>query len=82
MLHPKTGLGLTGHRSVTVVARKGIDADSLTKVVSVLGPERGMPIIDAIDGAAALSLEATESGVVARESKRWKDVPTKGEKQN
>jgi thiamine biosynthesis lipoprotein len=78
IVDPKTGLGLTGHRSVTVVARKGIDADSLTKVVSVLGPERGMPILDAIDGVACLSLEMTkDGGVVAHESKRWKDVPHK-----
>jgi FAD:protein FMN transferase len=80
IVDPKTGMGLTGHRSVTVVARKGIDADSLTKVVSVLGAERGMPIIDGIEGAAALSLEKTEQGTVTAESKRWKDVPQKTDK--
>ena len=80
IVDPKTGVGLTGRRSVTVVARKGIDADSLTKVVSVLGPERGMPIIDRIHGAAALSLEKTENGMVEAESKRWKDVPQRNDK--
>jgi thiamine biosynthesis lipoprotein len=77
IVDPRTGLGLQGHRSVTVVAPKGIDADSLTKVISVLGPDRGMPIIDGIAGAAALSLEATEQGTVERESKRWQDIPKK-----
>lgn len=79
IVDPKTGIGLIGRRSVTVVARKGIDADSLTKVVSVLGPERGMPIIDRVEGAAALSLEQTERGTVSAESKRWKDVPQRSD---
>jgi thiamine biosynthesis lipoprotein ApbE len=33
MVDPKTGLGLTGQRSVTVIAPKGITADSMTKVL-------------------------------------------------
>ncbi len=40
VLDPRTGLGLTGRRSVTVIAPNGITADSMTKAVSVLSPER------------------------------------------
>ncbi|OWK36101.1 FAD:protein FMN transferase [Fimbriiglobus ruber] len=52
VLDPKTGLGLTGRRSVTVIAPKGVQADSLTKAASVLPPAKALAVIDAIDGAA------------------------------
>jgi thiamine biosynthesis lipoprotein len=45
VLDPRTGLGLTGRRSVTVIARRGIDADSLTKVASVLPLERAAEVL-------------------------------------
>jgi len=53
IVDPRTGIGLTTRMSVTVVARHGIDADSLTKVVAVLGPEEGIKIIEAHEGASA-----------------------------
>jgi thiamine biosynthesis lipoprotein len=52
VLDPKTGLGLTGRRSATVIARRGALADSLTKSASVLPPEKALALIDSIDGAA------------------------------
>lgn len=36
---PRTGQALKNSRTVTVIAKKGIDADSITKTVSVEGPE-------------------------------------------
>ena len=66
VLDPRTGLGLTGRRSVTVVARKGVQADSLTKAASLLPPEKALALIDGIDGAAAY--------IVVKESE---DAPTK-----
>lgn len=53
IVDPRTGLGLEGRMSATVVARKGIDADSLTKVVAVLGAEKGIKIVEACEGASA-----------------------------
>jgi thiamine biosynthesis lipoprotein len=53
VLDPRTGLGLTGRRSVTVIAPRGIDADSLTKAVSVLPPHQALPLIADIPAAAA-----------------------------
>jgi arylsulfatase A len=52
VLDPKTGLGLTGYRSVTVVAKTGIEADSLTKACSVMPFEKAKKLIESIDGAA------------------------------
>jgi thiamine biosynthesis lipoprotein len=52
IVDPRTGIGLLGRMSATVVARRGIDADSLTKVVAVLGPEEGIKIIESKEGAS------------------------------
>ncbi len=53
VLDPKTGLGLIGRRSVTVIAPDGITADSMTKAVSVLPVERGLKLVEDTAGAAA-----------------------------
>jgi FAD:protein FMN transferase len=50
IVSPKTGLGLTGRRSVTVIAPSGTLADSLTKVGSVLDPEMALAKLKAIPG--------------------------------
>lgn len=42
IIDPRTGLGLTNRLTVTVVARHGIDADSLATAISVLGSGRGL----------------------------------------
>jgi thiamine biosynthesis lipoprotein len=52
IVDPRTGLGLLGHRSVTVVAPNGITSDSMTKVASVLG-EDGLKIIEKQEGVSA-----------------------------
>ena len=52
VLDPKTGLGLTGRRSVTVIAPTSSQADSLTKAASVLPPAKALALIDSIPGAA------------------------------
>jgi len=63
IVNSKTGMGLTGHSSVTVVTSKGITSDSLATAVSVLGPERGLELIRSVPGAGALFDVKTESGV-------------------
>ncbi|WP_439620489.1 FAD:protein FMN transferase [Gemmata sp.] len=72
VLDPRTGLGLTGRRSVTVVAPNGTTADSMTKAVSVLPPERALELVEATPGAAAyvVVLDADEKPV-ATASKRF-----------
>lgn len=79
VLDPKTGLGLTGRRSATVIAPKGWQADALTKAASVLPPKQVVRLIDGIDGAAAfVAVKATEEAKeqVTR-SKRFQDYEAK-----
>lgn len=66
LVDPRTGLGQTGRRSVTVVARRGIQADSLTKVAALLPAHEALTKIEAIEGAATW---IAVKGEAARESK-------------
>jgi thiamine biosynthesis lipoprotein len=83
-IDPKTGMALTGRRSVTVVVQGGMSADGLTTAVGVLGPEAGLAFIEATDGAAALYVREGKSGVESFASKRFErflfkgKVPAKG----
>jgi thiamine biosynthesis lipoprotein len=72
VLDPKTGLGLTGQRSVTVIAPNGTTADSMTKAVSVLPQEQALKLIEDIQGAATyiVILDKDEKPVITA-SKRF-----------
>jgi thiamine biosynthesis lipoprotein len=74
IVDPRTGIGLVGRLSVSVVAPNGTTADAMTKVVSVLGPKRGLAIIDKLDGVAALVVRKTRTGVERVESKRFRKL--------
>jgi FAD:protein FMN transferase len=52
VLDPRTGLGLTDHSLVTIIARDCTTADGLSKVVSVLGPEKGFQLVQKAGAAA------------------------------
>jgi thiamine biosynthesis lipoprotein len=75
IVDPRTGIGLVGRMSVTVVAPKGIQSDSLTKVVAVLGAQRGLAILDGIEGVSALAVLKSDKGEEVFRSKRF---PEKG----
>jgi thiamine biosynthesis lipoprotein len=66
----KTGLGVVRRGSVTVVM-PGATADGWAGTLCVLGPERGLKLIEAVDGAAALFVTATEQGQVVQRSRRF-----------
>jgi thiamine biosynthesis lipoprotein len=73
IVNPHTGLGLVDHSSVTVIAGNCTIADSYTKAVSVLGPQRGLKLIDETPGAAAIVVRAPQGKVESFESKRLGD---------
>ncbi|MGH7135182.1 MAG: FAD:protein FMN transferase [Pirellulales bacterium] len=52
IVDPTTGLGLTDPSTVTVIAADCITADSLATAVSVLGPDKGLKLIDSTPRAA------------------------------
>lgn len=62
IVDPRTGLGLTKRIGVTALAPDGITADWITKPISILGPERGLEIIERIPGAAARVVTIDDTG--------------------
>ena len=71
ILTPPTGEAVQGRRGVTVVAPDGATADSLATAVSVMGAEKGLALVDATPGAAALIVENTPQGLREHRSSRW-----------
>jgi thiamine biosynthesis lipoprotein len=72
VLDPKTGLGLTGRRSVTVIAPNGTTADSMTKAVSVLPPDAALKLVEDTPGSAAyIVILDKDDKPVATASKRF-----------
>ncbi len=71
IIDPRTGIGLTDHSLVSVIAPDCITADSLTKVVSVLGPERGLQFIENTPAAAARLVRKPGEQIEVYESSRF-----------
>jgi len=83
IVDPRTGVGLTQRSSVTVIAPNGMAADGLATAVSVLGPERGLALIERTCGAACLMVAVEDEKPELHESSGWKkheisdSLPTK-----
>jgi thiamine biosynthesis lipoprotein len=72
IVDPETGLGLTRRSSVTVVAADGATSDALATAVCILGPERGLKMIEGHQNVEALIVQATDDGVETFESKGFR----------
>ena len=57
IVDPHTGLGLSTHSSVTVIAPDCITADALDTAANVLGPTEGLKLIEQTPEAAAFIVE-------------------------
>lgn len=62
IVDPKTGVGLVGRRSATVIAKSGTLADALATAVCVMGPDRGLKLIESRDDLAALYVGENAAG--------------------
>ena len=69
IVDPKTGLGLTQRISVSIIAPDCTTADALATTVCVLGPTKGIELIDKLPNTAALIVVATDDGVKTLESR-------------
>jgi FAD:protein FMN transferase len=78
VVDPRTGLGLTDRCHATVIHPDGMTADALSKAVGVLGPEKGIRLIDETPGAAALIIRSSEGKPETTESRRWKEIRGQG----
>jgi FAD:protein FMN transferase len=78
IVNPRTGMGHEDRAAVTVVAPDGATADALETAVYLLGPGRGLKLVDETPGAAALFQRVTREGVKTFESSRFRQVPKVG----
>jgi FAD:protein FMN transferase len=62
IIDPKTGMGLLSDSSVTIVAKRGMDADAAATAVSVLGRDRGLAFIRRRPDLAALIATKDNNG--------------------
>jgi thiamine biosynthesis lipoprotein len=70
IVDPRTGLGLSTHSSVTVIAPDCITADGLDTAANVLGPTEGLKLIDETPGVAAFIAALEDGQLKTYESRR------------
>jgi thiamine biosynthesis lipoprotein len=73
ILDPATGMPARGVISCTIIAETVMDADALATAVFVLGPEKGMALVDSVDGVEGMMI--TESGTTLF-SKNFESQPS------
>jgi FAD:protein FMN transferase len=69
IVDPRTGIGLTDHSLITIIAKDCITADSLATTASVLGPVEGLELVRKVAGAEIHILQKPEGRIREFESK-------------
>ena len=64
ILDPRTGEPARGCRSVTIVAGHATVADGLSKGVFILGPERGMALVERLPDVEAVIVDRRTTEVL------------------
>lgn len=68
VIDPRTGIGLTDHSLVTIIASDCTTADALAKVVGVLGPDKGLKIIEQLSNVEAHTMRMPGDEIETKES--------------
>ena len=66
IIDPKTGYPATASRGVTIFAPTAFLADALDDAVFILGPERGMALVDSYPGCSAMIVDAANKVWVSK----------------
>jgi thiamine biosynthesis lipoprotein len=66
ILDPRTGYPATACRSVTILAPDALTADELDDAVFILGPEKGLPLVESRDGVGAVIVDKDNNVVVSK----------------
>jgi thiamine biosynthesis lipoprotein len=74
IVDPATGLGLTNRLQVTIIGPNATSTDALATGVSVLGPERGMTLVDSLPRTAALIFTKTNGHERVFVSRRFETI--------
>lgn len=71
IVDPRTGMGLTDHSLVTVIAPDCTTADSLATAVSVLGPAKGLKLVEQFPQTAAHIVRRPGTNIEVHESRNF-----------
>jgi thiamine biosynthesis lipoprotein len=66
VLDPRTGMPATTCRSVAVVAADAATADALATAVFVLGPEKGLALVEGMKGVGVIIVDADSQVIVSK----------------
>ncbi|HEY2512427.1 MAG TPA: FAD:protein FMN transferase [Polyangiaceae bacterium] len=69
IIDPRTGKPATASRSVTIYARTALLADEVDDAVFILGPTKGMKLVDSLDGVGAVIVDAKNNVHVSKSVK-------------
>jgi thiamine biosynthesis lipoprotein len=58
IIDPRTGYPATASRSVTIWAKTALEADAIDDAVFILGPEKGLALVEGLDGVGAVIVDA------------------------
>ncbi len=74
LIDPKTGMALTDRSSVTVVGPDGLSTDGLSSAVAILGPQKGLALVESTSHTAAFIVRMTNGKPTIYHSKRWQQL--------
>jgi thiamine biosynthesis lipoprotein len=80
LIDPKTGMALTDHSNVTVVGPDGLSTDGLSSAAAILGPEKGLKLIENSPGAAGFIVRIVDGHEEIHASSRWRELSKANEK--
>ena len=72
LIDPHSGMALTDHSNVTVVGPDGLSTDGLSSAVAILGPEKGLKLVEATPHSAAFIVRLVNGKEQTFQSKRWR----------
>ncbi len=81
ILDPRTGYPAGACRSVTIWAKSALVADEIDDAVFILGPKRGLELVEKLDGVGAVIVDAKNNVWVSqrlREKVELVNAPTEG----
>jgi thiamine biosynthesis lipoprotein len=73
IIDPRTGYPATASRSVTVWAKDAFTADAIDDAIFILGPEKGLKLVESIDDAGCIIVDAKNKVWVSKrlDGKVW-----------
>ena len=69
ILDPRTGYPATASRSVTIWAKDAFTADAIDDAVFILGPEKGLALVESIEDCGAVIVDAANKVWISRRLK-------------